>query len=55
MYDLERRIVEKENQLSVLLGRPAGSIPPGAPLGAQATPPDVPIGVPARLLERRPA
>ena len=54
VYDLERRIVEKENQLSVLLGRPAGSIPRGAPLGAQATPPDVPIGVPARLLERRP-
>ena len=54
VYDLEQRIVEKENQLSVLLGRPAGSIPRGAPLGAQATPPDVPIGVPARLLERRP-
>jgi len=54
VFDLERRIVAKENQLSVLLGRPAGSIPRGAPLGAQTTPPDVPLGVPALLLERRP-
>ncbi len=52
--DLERRIVAKENELSVLLGRPAGSIPRGAPLEVQTEPPEVPAGVPSLLLERRP-
>jgi multidrug efflux system outer membrane protein len=52
--DIERLIVEKENQLSVLIGRPAGAIPRGEALGAQWLPPDVPAGVPAQLLERRP-
>ena len=52
--DLERQIVAKENQLSVLLGRPAGAIPRGGALDAQSTPPEVPAGVPSQLLERRP-
>jgi multidrug efflux system outer membrane protein len=52
--DLERRIVAKENEISVLLGRPAGSIPRGTPLEIQAEPPEVPAGVPSQLLERRP-
>jgi multidrug efflux system outer membrane protein len=52
--EVERRIVAKENELSVLLGRPAGSIPRGATLQAQAEPPEVPAGVPSQLLERRP-
>jgi multidrug efflux system outer membrane protein len=52
--DLEGRIVAKENELSVLLGRPAGVIPRGAALSEQALAPDVPAGVPALLLERRP-
>ncbi len=52
--ELERRIVAKENELSVLLGRPAGAIPRGAALEAQAIPPEVPVGVPSLLLERRP-
>jgi multidrug efflux system outer membrane protein len=52
--ELERQIVAKENELSVLLGRPAGAIPRGAALEAQVMPPDVPVGVPSLLLERRP-
>jgi multidrug efflux system outer membrane protein len=52
--ELERQIVAKENELSVLVGRPAGAIPRGAALSAQATPPEVPPGVPSLLLERRP-
>jgi multidrug efflux system outer membrane protein len=52
--DLERRIVAKENEISVLIGSPAGAIPRGEPLQAQSEPPEVPAGVPALLLERRP-
>jgi len=50
----EERIVAKENQLAVLLGRPPGPIPRGAALSDQALPPDVPAGIPSQLLERRP-
>ncbi|HVH20568.1 MAG TPA: efflux transporter outer membrane subunit [Myxococcota bacterium] len=52
--DIERRIVAKENELSVLVGRPAGDIERGASLTAQALPPEVPAGVPSLLLTRRP-
>lgn len=52
--DIERRIVAKENELSVLLGRPAGAIPRGASLEEQGMPPEVPAGVPSLLLVRRP-
>jgi len=52
--DLERRIVAKENELSVLLGRPAGEIERGAVLTAQELPPEIPAGIPSQLLERRP-
>jgi multidrug efflux system outer membrane protein len=52
--ELERQIVAKENELSVLVGRPAGAIPRGGVLAEQTLPPEVPAGVPALLLERRP-
>jgi multidrug efflux system outer membrane protein len=52
--ELERQIVAKENELSVLLGRPSGTIPRGAVLTEQVAPPEVPAGVPSLLLERRP-
>lgn len=52
--DLERRIVEKENQLNLLLGRPPQPIPRGAALADQAMAPEVPAGLPSALLERRP-
>ena len=52
--DLEQRIRLQENQIKVLLGWNSGSIPRGAPLGDQTTPPEVPAGLPSALLERRP-
>jgi len=52
--DLERQIVAKENQLSILLGRHPGEIARGAGLVDQPRPPDVPPGLPSSLLERRP-
>jgi multidrug efflux system outer membrane protein len=52
--DLERRIVQNENGLSVLLGRNPGPIARGTPLDGQRLPPEVPAGLPSALLERRP-
>jgi len=52
--DLERQIAIKENQISVLVGRNPGAILRGARLSDQPVPPDVPIGLPSQLLERRP-
>jgi multidrug efflux system outer membrane protein len=52
--DVERRIVAKENQLSILLGRQPGEIARGATLVDQPRAPDVPPGLPSSLLERRP-
>ncbi len=52
--DLERRIVQKENQIAVLLGRSPGPILRGIPLVEQTTPPATPPGLPSQLLERRP-
>jgi multidrug efflux system outer membrane protein len=52
--ELERQMVQKENQLSVLLGRNPASIPRGRPLTEQVMPPTVPPGLPSELLQRRP-
>jgi outer membrane protein, multidrug efflux system len=52
--ELERQIVVKENQLSTLVGRPPAEIVRGLELGAQVTAPDIPVGLPSQLLERRP-
>jgi multidrug efflux system outer membrane protein len=51
---LERQIAIKENEISVLIGRNPGAIIRGARLSDQPVPPDVPIGLPSQLLERRP-
>ena len=51
--ELERQIVAKENQLSLLLGRTPGYIERAAAV-AQPAVPDVPVGLPSQLLERRP-
>ncbi len=50
---LERAIRQTEDFLMVLLGRTGGSIPRGASLDSLALP-EVPAGLPSRLLERRP-
>lgn len=52
--ELERQMVQKENQLSVLLGRTPHQIPRGRSLTEQVMPPAVPPGLPSELLQRRP-
>ena len=52
--DLERQIVAQENLLCFLLGRNPGPIARGASLTEQSIPPQVPVGLPSTLLERRP-
>jgi outer membrane protein, multidrug efflux system len=52
--ELEREITLKENQISVLLGANPGPIPHTAKLLDETVPPDVPVGLPSALLERRP-
>ncbi len=52
--EFERQMVQKENQLSVLLGRVPHQIPRGRSLTEQVLPPAVPPGLPSELLQRRP-
>ena len=52
--DLERQIALQENSLSILLGRNPGPIPRGRELTEQPNPPEIPVGLPSELLERRP-
>ena len=52
--ELERNMVQAENQLSVLLGRKPFAIMRGRLLREQTMPPDVPAGLPSELLQRRP-
>jgi outer membrane protein, multidrug efflux system len=52
--DLERRIEQQENLISILLGKNPGPIVRGKPLIENATPATVPAGLPSALLERRP-
>jgi multidrug efflux system outer membrane protein len=54
LADLERLDREKENELSILLGRAPGARPRGLGLEAMPMPPAVPAGLPSQLLERRP-
>ena len=54
LADLERQVVQRENQLSVLLGRKPAAVPRGRSLVEQPLPPDVPAGLPSELLQRRP-
>jgi multidrug efflux system outer membrane protein len=52
--DLERQIAQQENFISVLLGRNPSDVPRGASLEQQPHVPEVPVGLPSALLERRP-
>lgn len=51
---LEQRIAQTENHLSSLVGRMPGPIERGASIADQPIPPEVPVGLPASLLMRRP-
>ena len=51
---IESDIVSKENQISILLGKPPGTITRGKPMYDQVVVPTVPAGLPSTLLERRP-
>jgi outer membrane protein, multidrug efflux system len=52
--DLERRIAQEENAISILLGNYPQSVARGRPLVEQPLPPEVPAGLPSSLMERRP-
>jgi len=52
--DLERRIQQQENLISILLGNNPGSVERGWKLTRQPHSPVVPAGIPSSLLERRP-
>ena len=52
--ELKRQIVQKENEISVLLGRNPTKISRGRALTEQVMPPLVPAGLPSELLQRRP-
>jgi len=52
--ELERQIVIKENQIQLLLGHNPGPVPRQRTLLQQDTPPEVPVGLPSDLLQRRP-
>lgn len=52
--DLERHIQQQENFISTLLGNNPGPIARGMKLTDQPHLPEVPAGIPSRLLERRP-
>jgi outer membrane protein, multidrug efflux system len=52
--DLERRIEQQENLISLLLGRNPGVVKRGLSLVDNVVPPEVPAGVPSSLLNRRP-
>ncbi len=54
VFDLERLISAKENELSVLLGRNPGPILRGRGVSEQKLPGKVPAGLPSELLDRRP-
>jgi outer membrane protein, multidrug efflux system len=52
--ELTRQMVQKENELSILLGRNPSKVSRGRSLTEQMMPPVVPAGLPSELLQRRP-
>ncbi len=50
----QRSVAQTENALSVLLGRNPSSLMLDAELESQTLPPDIPVGIPSMLMERRP-
>ena len=54
VFDFERLIALKENEISVLLGRNPGEVLRGRTVDEQKVPAAVPAGLPSELLDRRP-
>lgn len=54
VYDYEKLVAQRENELSFLLGKNPESILRNRSAEDQPIPPDVPAGLPAALLDRRP-
>ena len=52
--EFELRIAVQENLINLLLGRAPAPVPRGLALTEQAFPPDLPVGLPLQLLQRRP-
>jgi multidrug efflux system outer membrane protein len=52
--EVRRQIAVQENAISILLGHQPKDIERGLPVDQQPHPREVPVGVPAQLLERRP-
>ena len=50
----QRQVAQTENALGILLGRSPGSITVSVELDGQHLPPDIPVGLPSMLMERRP-
>ncbi len=50
----QRHVAQTENALSILLGRNPSPITLGKELENQNLPPDIPVGLPSLLMERRP-
>ncbi len=50
----QRSVAQTENALGVLLGRNPGPLVLGEELYDQNLPPDIPVGIPSMLMERRP-
>ena len=54
VYEFERAVTQKENEISFLLGRSPHAVIRGRSVVEQPVPPQVPAGLPATLLEQRP-
>lgn len=54
LAQLEEQRTRRENDLTLLLGRSPGVLPRGKPIREIPPPPEIPPGLPAALLERRP-
>jgi outer membrane protein, multidrug efflux system len=52
--ELEREIAQEENAISILLGDYPHDVARGLPLVEQSLPPEVPLGIPSSIIERRP-